>query len=420
MGGESPKGYRHAGDYQLDKLFLALPDGTGQDIRGIVTEINIYQDINKHYMECDFVVNDAKGIIENFDGVGIVQMTFSTTDDDELELSFATHELSNKVRVTDRSEAYTIHGVSEEAYVTTIKKISRAFGKGSGNTIDKMIQGLYKEFFTESKKPISVDKTKAKARFIIPNYTVDDTIKFMKEEAVSDSIASKFFFYETFEGYNFKDLNTLIQNQNPLLSFKYNPMNYAESDTEKQFDDALNILSFAQSTQKNYFVRVLKGQFKSKTINIDLLRKKKTEVKFDFDKQYTRFNTFAKKKFNSISVPHDAVINLMTSRKGHDQDSVLSAEGHVPKRINEEKAYRDSYMENFMQVVNLKVPGNPILNVGKVIEIEIPKMNFNNEEDERADKYISGKYLITASRHNFNGEVYTTSLQCVRDAGEEV
>lgn len=413
----NPKGYRHPGDYEIDTCYLSLPDGTGQEVKTILTELNIYQSLNKHYMECDIILNDAKGIIQDFDGIGILQITFKTTDQDEINLSFALYELSNKARLTDRQETYTLHGISEEAYITTTKKISRAFGKGSGNTIDKMISGLYKEFFKSSKK-IDIDPVKSKSRFIVPNYTVDDAITFMCEEANSDSVASKFYFYENFDGYNFKDLNTLVRGES-IETFKYNPMNFDTAEDDGEFDDAKHIISFAQSTQKNYLTRVLSGQFKSRTINIDLHRKNINEVKFDFDKQYKKFNTFAKKKFNHHEIDQDSVINLTTTRKGHDNDPIMSAEKHVPKKINEEKPFRDSYIENFMQVVNIKIAGDPTINVGDVINIQIPKMG-EVEEDERDDKYVSGDYLISAARHHFNGEMYVTSLQCVRDAGKEL
>jgi hypothetical protein len=417
----NPSGYRHAGDYFIDTCMLTLANGESADVKDIASEINIYQDLTKHYMECDIVVDDANGIISDFDGFAIVRITFSTEDEDEKVLSFAIYELTNKIRLTDREETYTLHGISEEAYITSSKKISRAFGKGSGNTVDKMVQGIYKEFFN-SQKPIETDSTKSKHRFIIPNMTIDDTIKFMKREAVSDSIASVYFFYEDFNGFHFKDIATLIE-QEPKETYKYHPMNFDSSDDSKsgsEYEDVNNIISYAQKKQKSYLQRIQNGQFKSNTINIDLLRKNKKEVKFDYDKQHTRFKTFSNKKFNSHDIGENAVINLMTSRKDHDNDSILSPEGHIPKKINQQKAYRDSYMQNFMQVVDVRISGNPNINVGDIVDLQIPKMGLVKDKDEKTDKYVSGKYLITSARHQFTGRMYTISLECVRDAGEEV
>lgn len=427
----NPKGYRHPGDYNLDVCFLKLFDGTEKEIGGIGVEINVHQDISSHYMTCSVVIDDASDLLGNYvngfvgaiNGLGTLTLKFKTASDDfdARELSFGIYKLTNRARINEKEETYVIHGISEEAYYTKSRKISRALGKGSGGLISNMITGIHKEFF-KTKKKLDVDKTKGLHKFVIPNLSVDDTIEFIRIEADSSSRAPYYFFYETFDGFKFKDLNVLVQ-QEPIETYQYLPMNMKSSDTTNSNIDATNIISFVQKNEKDYLTKINKGQFKSKTINIDVHRKKKTEIVFDYENNFKKFNTISNASYPSYEIDDNAYVNLITSRTGHDTDSVMSAEAPVPKRINERKSFRNSYRETFFnQMLSVTIPGDSNVQAGDVVELDIPKATITNEnsEDRKADKYLSGKYLVARVRHKMQGEMYTTEMDCVRDAGDKL
>lgn len=421
-----PKGYRHPGDYSLDIAFLSLYDGTRIDISGTSAEINVYQDIASHYMTCAIVMDDAinilGGLADKFvggaNGLGTITLKFKTADPDfpARELSFGLYKVTSRARLNEKEEMYTLHGISEEAYYTSSRKISRAYGKGSGGLITNMITGIHKEFFN-TKKKLDADQTKGLHKFIVPNLSVDDTIEFMRIEADSSFRAPYFLFYETFDGFKFKDLNKLVA-QEPIETYQYLPMNFNTSD-----NDATNILSFAQNNMKDYLRKISSGQFKTKTLNIDIHRKKKTEVKFDYEKNFKSMSTISNKLYPSYEVDDNAHVNMMTSRTGHESDPVMSAESPVPKKINERKAFRSSYRELFFnQVLSVAIPGDSNVQAGDVVELDIPSAHLTeeNSKDRKADKYLSGKYLVAKVRHKMQGEMYTTEIDCVRDAGDKL
>ena len=74
-------------------------------------------------------------------------------------------------------------------------------------------------------------------------------------------------------------------------------------------------------------------------------------------------------------------------------------------------------------MMEVSVPGNSELNVGDVIELNIPNATTINKLDGKKDKYLSGKYLITSLRHKFGGTTgtqFTTFIECVKDTGIEI
>jgi len=431
----SPTGYRHAGDYNLEYCTLILSDGTNVDMKGIAPEINIFQELSSHYMTCAIVVDDASNIIGGLsqdeyiggiNGVGIIVMRFGTTDEEgknhkPIELVFAIYKVTNRARLKEKEETYTLHGISQEAYATKSRKISRAYGKNGGGLISNMITGIHKEFFN-TKKPIEVDSTKGLHKYVIPYMSVDDTIELMRIEAVSDSRTPYYFFYETFEGFKFKDLNNLVRSD-VTEKYKYLPFNYEVVDKDNNESDAVSIMSFSIKTGKDYLSKIENGHFKSKTLNIDLLRKNTRVVNFDYEKNFKNINTFSKKKFLSTDVSNDARYIMMSSRTGHDNDLIMASESHVPKKINETKSLRNAYREIiFNQMVSIVIPGDSNINVGQVIEVEIPPATIKDdkEQDKKADKYLSGKFLVARVRHKMQNETYTTEIDCVRDAGDQL
>lgn len=426
--------YRNPTDFELDTCFLKLFDGTEKEIKEISSEINIYQDISNHYMTCSIVIDDASSIISQrlqtyvggINGLGVVVIRFRTASDSSQKdfpkrtLTFGIYKMTNRARINEKQETYTLHGISEEAYNTKSKKISRSFGRGKGNIITNMIKGVHKEFFGE--KPLEADTTKGLHKFTIPNMSVDDTIEFMRLESDSDSRAPLFFFYEDFDGYKFKDLNNLIRSD-VIEKYQYIPMNFKSVNESSKFTDSTNIISFALKGDKDYLTKVSKGHFKSKTLNIDILRKNKKELLFDYEKNFANLNTISNKKYPSIDVSDHAYLNMITSRTGHDTDPIFTEEKPVPKKINERKSFRDAYREIvFSQNISLVVAGDSNIQVGKIIELMIPRASItdNDTTDREEDKYISGKFLVARVRHKIQKRVYTTEIDCVRDAGDRL
>jgi hypothetical protein len=61
---EHVKGYRNPGDIEIKTLKFVSIAGQIIDIGPIVVEMNIFQNLFEHYLQCEIVLNDSLGIIQ--------------------------------------------------------------------------------------------------------------------------------------------------------------------------------------------------------------------------------------------------------------------------------------------------------------------------------------------------------------------
>jgi hypothetical protein len=455
MPTEKISGYRFAGDIDIKRLALINQVGEVIDLDGLAKEVSVYQDIESHYLTCDVVINDSiallnssegdrdNGLQGGFNGGEVLVVSYKTKSDD---LDYITHmfgiyNVTDRQRLDDKGEAYVLECISIEAYRSSTKTVSRAFGHPNGNLISNMIRAIVNEFVYDSQvkditrnyrevtgtrveKTVTIDPTNGLQRYIIPNMTPDDAIDFLSSEADSDNHIPNYVFYENSTGYNFRDVNSLVQ-QEPKDTYTYVSTNVKdeEKDPELAVRDYQKIISFYVPKQTNILENTIGGLYRSKTINLDILKKNKTEYNFNYDREFDKFNTLQNYKIPGV-VDGIPLLFMMQSRTGHDADNLFASENHLPKRTNStinRKVSFQKHISNF--TLELTVHGNSELNAGDVIYVRIPNATTVKEDDGKRDKYLSGKYLITSVRHKFGGKSgtqFVTFLECIKDTGIDI
>jgi len=447
----SQRGYRKAGD--IDVRAFSLISGSGQiiDIEGLVVDFSIYQDIESHYMSCEIVISDSVGLINTlvgnpntseiggFNGNEFLLVSFRSNSD-EIKYKnhvFSLYKLSDRQRTEERNEVYVISGISTEAYSTSSRKINRAYGIGNGNQISNMVTSVYNEFFNsiqitglyrnisqiaglQVSKTFDCDATVGMHKFIVPNLSVDDTIDFFADESDSDDHVPLYTFFENSKGFHYKNISNLV-NMMPKEMFTYAPSNNtSEIGSTNANDDRTKIKSFFVKKQTDFLENLEGGLYNTQSIYIDLLKKNKRVVDYNYDKSYKRFKTF-----HDFQIPGQsdspAIVRLKTSDFGRDTDTNFQPENPFPKTITETAADSEAYEKHiFNSVVEVVLPGDSELDVGDVILLKIPASAISKDQDGQADKYLSGNYLITKLRHKMlgvNGDNFTTTLECSRDTG---
>lgn len=433
------KGYRNPGDVELKTFTLITTQGEVIDCMKLYREWNVYQDLSSHYLTLDVVMFDAGGILNSieggFTGGEILVMAYKTGGPKD-KVNYKTHafaitDLSNRQTVDEKNEIYMLSGISIESFSTVDQKISRAYGP---NLISKMITSICKEFFinpTQSlyssindaikinvNKKYNIEESKSQQRYISPNMRVDDTIDQLCKEAISDLDISHFIFYEDASGFNFVDLNSIVTKE-PRYTFSYAPSNFDEGDNnaKAEFTDPLKIISYTIEKEGNVYDNMMSGLYKSKTIALDILRKKKTETIYDYKRTPSKFN-----KLQPFLIPGDskptAIVDLITSRNGHDSDFLFILESPLPKKTVQNTSRRRSYFKHLTnRVVSIVIPGNSEVLVGDVVYLSIPPATNLDGLKKKEDKYLSGKYIVSKARHKHIEENFTTFLECIKDTG---
>ena len=440
-------GYRFAGDIEIGKYVLLTTNGESIDITSVVTETNIFQNLFTHYIQAEIAVSDALAIldsIEGFTGGEIIAVSYKSKDKelDFLTQFFGVYDISERQRIDEKIETYILNCISVESYPASTKKISRAYGGSAGNIISNMVSSVIDEFIYNSEikdfyrnykealgvivtKEVVVDPTNGVQKLVVPNLTADDTIDFFASESDSDTHIPYYVFYENSNGFNFRDINNIVQ-QEPKDTFVYIQSNTNDGDdkSETSIRDYQKIITYNVLRQTDYLMNSTGGLFKSKTINLDILKKRKREFIYEYDNFHSKFKTLQPNKIQG-QVAGESVTYMMQSRDTHDCNcTVFGPENHLPKRINKFVNAKKSYQRHiFNTVVEVTLYGNSDLNVGDVIELDIPNSTTVKKADKVKDKYLSGKYIVTSLRHKFGGKTgqqFTTILECAKDTGIEI
>lgn len=452
MSGESGvTGYKHAGDVDIRTLKYVSASGQVIDIEPIVVEFSVYQSITEHYLQCDLVLNDSIGLVNTindskgtdiqggFSGGDMLIVSYKTNTPElpYVNHMFALHELTDRRRLEERSEVYFLSGISVEAYSSSGNKISRAYGGSSGSDISSMVSSVVDEFILSAgikniqesyrkalkislQKNNDIDETVGNHKFIIPNLSVDDTIQFLCAEADSADHIPYFFFYENNNGFNFKNLGSLVS-QDVKQKYQYIPSNFTETTADFRSDDyteSSNIISFLVLKQNDYLENLENGLFKSKTIQLDILKKNKNEVNYNYENYFPKFKKLQRFKIAGSVESGDPVIRMVTSRDGHQSDKIFENENPTPKKIGSTVAQSESYYTHiFNTCVEVAVPGDTNINVGDVIYLSIPPATNVKDQLLMEDKYLSGKYLVTKVRNKIidGSDMMTTIAECVKD-----
>ena len=149
--------YRFPGDFQLESIELIDKAGTPTNILPLALEINIYQNIFQPFMRLEIAITDSAGFANavptGLSGGEVIYLAFKTSDPkfETRRMLFAINGVKDRVRNTTGNESYNIEGYSLEHFNIIDKKISRAFGTGSGKKINEIVQIIFDEYIMNEK-----------------------------------------------------------------------------------------------------------------------------------------------------------------------------------------------------------------------------------------------------------------------------
>jgi hypothetical protein len=464
MSEGSISGYRNPGDVKVHDIQLVTQFGQVIDITPIILETNIYQNMFEHYLQCELLIGDTlnllqelpdfaadgdfKDLMGGFSGQEIVVLSYHDNPE-EKPTNLRTHifrlfAVSDRQKQEESKEGYLLSGISEEAYHTKTRKISKAYGGTSGSTVSNMVKSVFKEYFESGavkdayeslksllhgrvKKELIIDDTSNTQKFIIPNLTVDDTLDFFAREAEDPDHIPYYVFYEDGSNYHFRNICALTS-QEPVATYINWTSNLdfpkaKDEERARKYDDAQKMIRYRVIRQLDLMGNINAGLYQSRTLHLDLLRKKTDTSIYDYDQYYSKFKKLNPKKISGGVPVGDAILTMTTTRTGHDTDVVFFEENVIPKRIDRIRDKRNGFKRSiFNTAVEVSLPGNPDLDVGKVVELVFPIRSDDYKQSQvMYDKYLTGKYLITKVRHVFQGvgksQQFNTIIECTKDGG---
>ena len=401
------------------KKCVLLPDEGGksslkepQNITAGVTDISYFEDITVPHIELKVTFVDVDQLLGRLGVTGgeYIDLTVLYGDGDQtkFEIRAEDHKLIlNCVRdmVTDfNKQVATLEFVSVEDFVNQTARVNQKY---TGNITETVKKLLNDSTALGTDKNLESDEAANSYSFVGNLKHPIETIQWLcpKTQASKDSFG--FLFYETFDGYNFRSIKSLLEQE---------PIEYKQSN--KALDTQATILDSNLDETNDVGINLKTGMYANRTIFVDIENQTLKEVDFKIDDLNIENRPKLGNKLDEIPTR----LMLKISDVGVSQKGSEKKETQPASELDEYK--NKSYIRNnllFSQSLSISIPLNTNLRVGLVIDVKLP-LKQGTDGDEKVDSYgsdrtndSSGKYLISELRHIMAGGKSETQLKLIRD-----
>ena len=232
-----------------------------------------------------------------------------------------------------------------------------------------------------------------------------DTIQWLCPKAQSATDDFGFLFYETLDGYHFRSIKSLLEQD--AITYQQTD---AQGISNKILQNNLN-----QSNDIGMNLRM--GMYANRTIYVDIENQKTKTV--DFKASDLKLN----KPATLLTGIEDYPTRLMVRVSDLGVAQVGAAKSDVQPESELAVYQNKSYIRNnllFSQSLSISIPLNTTLRAGFALDIRLPLKQENG--DAAVDSYgnersndPSGRYLIGELRHLIGGGQSETQLKLIRD-----
>lgn len=410
------EGLIKAVDFKLDQLLLVSTNGRSTDLRLIMRELNIYEDLFCNTMSGDLVLQDTQDLTNEIPIVGnewlIVDFKKPSTLF-QFRKVFRIYKVSNRKRSGTYVEDYVLHFTSEETLLNESVKISKSY---KGLPVSEMIRDIATRYlgisaarFPDSALATTTDKYDVVIPLWQPFYTINWLSRLGRP---SSSRSFSCVFYEDADGFHFQSLEVLAQ-QDPLRSLIYTPANVIKERSKKETDIDIRLRAIEQyevPEGPDILRTVSLGGYANKLVTVNPLDQRVNTVSMNAQ---TLFDSTKHLNKLSLLIPS---VNRLGVRQTDQYESHLRVMADS-LNVGQWLLPRTAYLEGLnLFRVKLSVPGHLDLHVGKTIRLDIPAAQVPVTFTDRVDELYSGKYLITAVRHKIDRVAYACIVELSKDS----
>ena len=331
-----------------------------------------------------------------------------TTEDHELILN-SIKDITSGVK----QQTATLHFVSKDLIKNESSKINKRY---VGNVTDSV-----KDILTKDPKGIKttksiddVDRASNNYAFVGNQHNAFDIIQRLQPKAGGVGYDDKkksdygFLFFETFDGYHFRSLRSLFEPEPET--------EYVKSEISGTGDFVIDNYNF--SSGNDVVLNLKSGLYNNETTFVELDKTKITKIKFNMDETEDLTLKPPKVPVNIEGKPSRIMLRVADTgvHQHYEENSskLKDVQPFTDLAVYQNKSYARFSLLN-SQSLNITVGMNPSLRAGQTIRVKFPTIDYKSDFGDDDSKDISGKYLISHLRHEFEGGKFRTHLRLIRD-----
>jgi hypothetical protein len=452
-----------ASDVTIDKLVIHSSFGQ-YDLMAHLVELNIYENIFKDHLSANLTLVDSFNLPYKLPicGEETIEIVYRLSGHDGATSNivspplFHIHEIKGRFLKTPQSQQFTLALVSEQYMSNTHTRVCKAYSDGVW-TADEIVSDIWSNYLDDGHGDLEIEPA-GRLDCIVPNWTPFETFKWICDRAHPEDEESirNYLYYETMDTTYFTSLNNLVNQtkDNPVVTFTKVPRANDASKVEGLSANIIKVESISYINQFQKVKNINEGLYCSKLITHDIVKKKILQHDYtmydDFDTnknlgefpltsdsetEYQTGNTFR----HSFAPPVDPSTAVEEGRRlsdytdsrvnyypKHDNMYAINTNSTYDNKVEDWKQRRASQIMQYNGVqMQVKCFGISFLRIGMVVNLFVPspESTSRGNSEDAYDKYLTGKYMITAIRHILGydkGEVsYGMLLELRKDALED-
>jgi len=414
------------------------------DIKPSIITLEITEDIFSNVLAGNIVVYDSQDIrsVLPITGLEKLELEFNTPGMPGLnavrEEGFPLHiykiEGIAQDEVNAQAQYYKIFFTSSEAYYNSFNRVSQAFSGPIEESVEKILR---EKDYLNSQKKLFVEPTKTNTKFVIPNLKPFSSINFLSQSAIAGLYNnSGYLFYETFYGFHFRSIESLLALGGSVArpsKFKYNyQIANTPGDVKDVANDLKNVIAYDFERPANVLYNMNEGMYANRLILHDAFYKTIQTYDFDYMKSFgDYFHTEHEDGFKSKTKTTLPLSKFEDTQKDFGQQ----ANAKLMTLCDNQKIHNDfefpplkdtiqNSLSQRLQMRNvnlsLQVYGNTLLHAGDIINFDLPLMRpvSGSNVQQRSNPQWSGRYLIMAIKHTISipDNRHEMTLKCMKDA----
>ena len=427
-------GLFNAFDYKITSCIITGSSGQKMEFRNIVVEFNYYEDLFSNCITGNLLINDSMGYIDILQLQGFEYLTL-ILDKPGLGASitkeFRVSNITHRTMTKQTNENYIINFCSEELLLNEQYRVSKSY---NSVLVSDIVVDIALNRLKIPNDKLVVDKTIGLRDIVLPNFKPIQAINWITTFAKGDGsgdVGSPYVFYEDRDGFRFKSILELFK-QPIYKTYEYEAKGLKSPKNPIVFnlaDDVTDVIRYEAIKSFDSVSAVRNGSFANKMHTVDPLRLKLGESNFDYNQYFQQAG-----KLNPYQVPNSA-----TNRFGDTVDSTpgvvkfcMTTTGQSinpyikdkkitinENRVEETVPLRTAQLALFCNNrFKLLIPGDVDMTIGRVIVWNLPQISYNDSSrTKKDDEFYSGKYLVTAVRHNINQEgIFLTTIEICKES----
>lgn len=413
---------KNAGDVIIDDIRLVSYTGFEVNLRKLMASIEIYESVYSNGISGSILLSESLNLARSVPIIG----------QEEIFFTFRTPGISNSSR-TLRAKVFKVSShlqgdagrgvnVLKLEFVSPIVTLSNSV-KMNRSIKSKSYSTMVSSIYNDLKKidlnlpELYVEPTAGSTTLIIPNWSPLYAINWMSYRSTSsiDNMASDYFFYQTLDGFFFRSLSSL-KKVPADITYKNIPAGFRDKRFKERMieSDLRNIIEHSIADVSDKLKETATGLYGSKLLVHEMVTKS----------YYTQYHSYRDTFRISPHLNEHPIID----RANDLQDSPTSyLKYHIKSHYNydsiDDANFIDKSLLRQMQInelnsfiMTMKVFGDSTLRPGNVINIELDSSENRMKSNERTDRYLSGKYMITTIRHEIKEGIHEMDVTVSRDS----